>query len=98
MGPLYRVYGEAVAHNLGRSLNAKVSSIISNGTWRWPKARTIQTLHIIENTPVNFLPRDDSEDLVIWLPSSNGHYSTRSTWKALRPNGSESSLGSSNLV
>lgn len=68
MGPLNRVFGEAVVHNLGRNLDAKVVSIISNGSWRWPRARSRGTLQIIDNTPVHVLPNVDNDDLIIWLP------------------------------
>lgn len=34
LGPLFQKFGDRVAFNLGRCLNAKVNSIIHNGAWR----------------------------------------------------------------
>lgn len=47
LGPLYEKYGESVVHNLGRSLFAKVASIIHEGTWKWPRQRNAVSREII---------------------------------------------------
>lgn len=39
LGLLYKRLGEEVFYNAGRSLLARVSSIIFQGHWRWPRAR-----------------------------------------------------------
>lgn len=41
-------------YDLGRSLMAKVSSITSNGSWRWPRERNSVTQDIIRH-PANFI-------------------------------------------
>lgn len=84
LGPLYKRYGEDVVYNLGRSLHARVFSIIHRGQWRWPRARNRIIQSIINHTPANFLPDCANADQVVWLPSSNGAYSAKSAWEAVR--------------
>lgn len=38
LGPLYKKFGADILHN-ARRFQAKVSSIIQSGMWRWPRAR-----------------------------------------------------------
>lgn len=73
-----------MVYNAGRSLHAKVSSIISNGLWRWPRARNRVIQTIIGQTPATLLLECDVEDSVIWLTSSNGEYYAQSAWEAIR--------------
>ena len=54
LGPLYKNFGEEVFRNLGISLQAKVSTIVSNGDWIWPRQRNRIIRHIMVNTPPNF--------------------------------------------
>lgn len=84
MGSPYKTYGEAVVLNLGRSLTHKVSTIISNGIQNWPRLRNRNIQQIKAGTPSTFLPRLDKEDEVVWTLSSNGQFSTKSTWEALK--------------
>lgn len=82
LGPFYKRLGEEVVYNLGASLNAKVSSIIHQGQWKWPRSKNRITQSIIHQTPATLHPDCTTEDLVVWLPSSNGFYSARSAWEA----------------
>lgn len=79
MGPLYKTIGEEVVYHMGRSLNTKVSSIVVNNGWRWPRPRNEVTQQIMANTPGSFLPKPGKEDKLIWLPSPNGSFSIQST-------------------
>ena len=56
LGPLYKRFGDEVAYNDGRSLQAKVSSIIHNGQWRWQRARNCVIRNIIAETPTTLIP------------------------------------------
>ncbi|XP_058192089.1 uncharacterized protein LOC131309479 [Rhododendron vialii] len=47
-GPLYKVFGEAIVRNVGSSLLAKVSSIIHNEDWHWPRQRTYSVKSVLE--------------------------------------------------
>lgn len=54
LGHLYLKLGDRVVFNLGRSLGAKISSIIENGRWKWPRGRSTVIAEIIANTTVIF--------------------------------------------
>lgn len=83
LGPLYKRYGENVCSNIGRSLHARVSAIICDGTWSWPRQRNRYIQEIKNNTPPDFLPDISNEDSVVLIPSRNGNYSLKSAWDAI---------------
>ncbi|KAI8531703.1 hypothetical protein RHMOL_Rhmol11G0156500 [Rhododendron molle] len=72
-----------------KSLHATVSSIIHNGTWRWPRMRLPIVREIVASTDPNLIPYVDREDTVTWTLFENGSFSVRSAWQALRTNGPE---------
>lgn len=82
--PLYKRYGENVCSNIGRSLQAKVSTVIKDGNWVWARQRNRYIQEIITNTPQTFLPNISIEDSVVWFPSRIGNYSMKSAWEAIR--------------
>ncbi|XP_058223000.1 uncharacterized protein LOC131332721 [Rhododendron vialii] len=84
IGPLYQHFGQRVVYYLGRSLNARVSSIIYEGGWNWPRLRNLVTQEIIYLSPLNLVPHVDEEDRVIWLPSKSGLYTFKSAWEVIR--------------
>ncbi|KAI8537423.1 hypothetical protein RHMOL_Rhmol09G0022900 [Rhododendron molle] len=85
MGPLYDRFGNEVVFNLGRSLQARVSFIISQGGWRWPRTRNRITQDIINHAhSVDLKPDITREDSIVSLPQSNGCFSTKSAWEAFR--------------
>lgn len=75
LGPLHKKFGEEIVFNLGRSLQAKVSSIIYPGEWHWP---------ILRQTPPDFKPNCSRDDYVVWLPHPSHTYSVASAWEAIR--------------
>ncbi|XP_058216740.1 uncharacterized protein LOC131327608 [Rhododendron vialii] len=83
LGPLFNKFGENIVYNLGRSLNSKVSSIIHDGVWRWPRQRNRATQFIIEHTPADFKPICDRLDSVVWIPHLAG-FTVSSAWEAIR--------------
>ncbi|KAI8531931.1 hypothetical protein RHMOL_Rhmol11G0174500 [Rhododendron molle] len=89
LGPLLLKYGDGVTTNLGRSLHAKVCSIIHNGSWRWHRSRSAIVRDIIANIDPTLLPHPANEDSVIWTLSPTGSYSAKSAWEALRSSVSE---------
>ncbi|KAI8564441.1 hypothetical protein RHMOL_Rhmol03G0181800 [Rhododendron molle] len=84
LGPLYLKYGDRVAFNMGRSLTAKVSSIINNGEWHWPRRRNPVIAEIIHNTDASLIPAEANEDRVIWTLSSSESFTSKSAWSAIR--------------
>lgn len=83
LGPLYHKFGKSVVYNLGRSLSSKVSAIIYNGDWRWPRQRNRVTQFIMAHTPPNFKRECGKEDSVVWLPHPQC-FSGNSAWEAIR--------------
>lgn len=51
LGPLYKRFGNEVVQNIGRSLHVKVSSLIHQGAWKWPRLRNGFVQSIIAQTP-----------------------------------------------
>lgn len=66
------------------ALLAKVSSIIQNGEWRWPRERNRAIMQIMRSAPSNLRPNTGVDDSVIWIPASNGTFSVKTAWEALR--------------
>ncbi|KAI8555076.1 hypothetical protein RHMOL_Rhmol05G0146400 [Rhododendron molle] len=84
LGPLYDRFGDRVVHNVGKSLRAKVASIVENGAWRWPRLRNPLIQTIIFYTPQNLVPHPEMVDLVIWVPHPRGIFTIKSAWEAIQ--------------
>ncbi|XP_058222497.1 uncharacterized protein LOC131332341 [Rhododendron vialii] len=83
LGPLYDRFGARVVHNVGRSLRAKVASIVENGAWRWPRLRNPLIQTIISHTQ-NLVPHPEMVDSVIWVPHPSGIFTIKSASEAIR--------------
>lgn len=55
-GPLYKVFGVTIVWNVVRSLLAKVSAILQNGEWHWPRRRNRSIMQLLNSPPVSFCP------------------------------------------
>ncbi|XP_058211737.1 uncharacterized protein LOC131323919 [Rhododendron vialii] len=84
VGPLYKVFGEGIVNNVGSSLLGKVSSIIQNGEWCWPRQRNRAIMQLMRSTPSILMPNIGVDDSVIWIPASNGTFSVKTAWETLR--------------
>lgn len=69
---------------MGRSLIAKVPSIIDNAWWNWTRSRNQVTQEIIDQTSSSLVHQVEREDRVEWIPSASGTYSSKSAWQASR--------------
>lgn len=78
------MFGGSIVNHVGSSLLAKVSSIVRDGNWHWPRQRNRAVMNIIRNTPPTFRPNPEIDDSVIWMPTSNGKFSIKSALEALR--------------
>lgn len=67
LGPLFQKFGSRVMFNLGRSLGAKLDSIIDNGRWRWPRSRNATIIEIVDSTTRDLIPMMDREDHVFGI-------------------------------
>lgn len=83
LGPLYFMFGDRVEFNMGRSLAAKVESLIRNNLWRWARRRNEVTKEIIEHTPSSLVPNSTQEDSVVWTLNCQG-FSVKSAFEAVR--------------
>lgn len=84
LGPFYGKIGDRVVNNVGRSLRAKVASIIAQGMWRWPRLRNPLIQAIIAQTPPSLRPNSEVEDYVLWLPHPSGNFTAKSSWNPIR--------------
>lgn len=74
---------------MGRSLDAKVSSIIHIGGWWWPRRSNGVIAEIINNIAATPLPFETNEDRVVWTLSPLGIFAAKSAWLVLRTRASE---------
>ncbi|KAI8559797.1 hypothetical protein RHMOL_Rhmol04G0202600 [Rhododendron molle] len=86
-GPLYKLFSNRAFANLGTSSSAKVSSVIRDGDWNWPRPGSSLIHQIQRLIPSTMQPHGDTEDEVIWSISPTDHYNTKYTWEALRHRG-----------
>jgi hypothetical protein len=79
-GSLMEKYGFRTVYDAGCSIGPKLYSIIRNGEWFWPSARSESLVEIQSR-----LPEVDigDRDIPIWK-SSKGVYSCAETWEQLR--------------
>ncbi|XP_058211548.1 uncharacterized protein LOC131323720 [Rhododendron vialii] len=83
-GPLYKILDDRTMSSLDTVASAKVSSVISNGVWHWPRPRNNPIHQIQMAIPGNLVPQIEMEDEVRWHISPNGQYTTKHTWEAIR--------------
>ena len=55
LGPPYKKFREMVVKDIGSSLQAKVSSIIREGEWKWPRQRNRVIMFIMDHTPSPYI-------------------------------------------
>lgn len=68
--------------NSGLAAESKLCSVISNGSWNWPPARS-EDLVEIQALLFDIQP-SATEDIVCWTLSASGHYHAGATWDWLR--------------
>lgn len=64
-GPLLKFYGPTILYGSGTSTNAKLSTMIYNGYWKWPAARSRNHADMRSLLP-NIAPNGVS-DTIKWL-------------------------------
>jgi hypothetical protein len=79
-GCLLEKYGHRAVYDAGSSLGAKLSTVIRNGDWFWPYARSDKLVELQSK----LLEVDIGEvDLPVWH-SRTGKYACADTWDFLR--------------
>ncbi|KAI8567999.1 hypothetical protein RHMOL_Rhmol02G0164200 [Rhododendron molle] len=66
LGPICKRFGDSGDFHVGRPLFAKVSSIIHNGAWQWPRPRSAITKEIVSNFDPSLIPNVSVPDCVRW--------------------------------
>jgi hypothetical protein len=77
---LFDWYGYRIVYDAGSAIGPKLSSIIRNGEWYWPSARSDNLIEIQRRLPKVAIGR---EDLPVWK-ASKWVYSYAETWDQLR--------------
>lgn len=65
-GPPYELLDGRTMAVLGNAILAKVSSVILNGNWHWPRPRNTLIQRIQNAIPSTLLPQIDIEDVIVW--------------------------------
>ena len=82
-GPLILNWDHRIIVDSGLSQEAKVSSIICNNQWQWPRSPTVDLCDISSTMP-SYAPNQAKMDSVKWAPSANGKFSAASAWELIR--------------
>ena len=80
MGPILDYTGDQIMAEIELSKDAKVSSIIRNGNWRWPWAASEDLMAIKQIILALPPPVNQEPDKVIWEPDKNGNFSIKSVY------------------
>ncbi|KAH7833959.1 hypothetical protein Vadar_011396 [Vaccinium darrowii] len=75
-----------IIKSLEKAVKRFPSSIISEDGWCWPRRRNQVTTEIQRQTPMDFLPNAEMEDLITWSRTltQSGTYSSNSAWQRIR--------------
>jgi hypothetical protein len=79
-GCLINVYGQRAVYDAGYGIGPKLDSIIKNGSWYWPSARSNAIVAVQSRLSEVEL---GGLDQVIW-DSKSGQFSSVETWEKLR--------------
>ncbi|XP_028077369.1 uncharacterized protein LOC114279339 [Camellia sinensis] len=71
LGYLWARFGARVVYDTAFGMDAKVSRIVNNRSWSWPRRRRSFLQELIKHTPLTFTP-NSGNDTAIWVPSSDG--------------------------
>ncbi|XP_028083430.1 uncharacterized protein LOC114284679 [Camellia sinensis] len=67
--------------------STKVSSIVSNSSWKWPVSNSWEIKEWISSTPLSLLPSPGSSDTPVWSLTTDGNFSIQSAWDCWRDKG-----------
>jgi hypothetical protein len=79
-GRLVDIYGFRIVYDFGIGIDAKLSTVLKNGNWIWPPARSEALVHIQSQLPDIAI---GEADIPVWK-SRRGTYSCSVTWNSLR--------------
>lgn len=70
--------------NLLRSIHAKLNSIITNGSWFWPRSRSRVINEVKEGIPSSLVPNSAHKDSALWTLHPSGKLSLKLAWQGFR--------------
>ena len=74
--------GDRIIYDSGLRRDARVSSIIRNGSWAWPVANSPDLIVLKNSIPNQMTPHQECGDRVIWTLHPGGWFSVSSAWRA----------------
>ncbi|XP_028073922.1 uncharacterized protein LOC114276328 [Camellia sinensis] len=86
LGSLWQRYGQRILYDTNLPDNSKVSSIIFDGSWKWPIPSSWEIREWISSTPPALYP-SNSLDTPLWSLNADGVFSIQSTWDYWRDKG-----------
>ncbi|XP_028105919.1 uncharacterized protein LOC114304975 [Camellia sinensis] len=75
LGSLWHKFGPRILYDTNLPDSTKVSSIVSNGSWKWPISNSWEIKEWISSTPLSFLPSLGSSDTPFWNLAADGDFS-----------------------
>ena len=76
-GILIQTYGQRPIYDAASSTEAKVNSVLKQGEWCWPPARSEDVVSI--QSMLNLISIGN-QDKPIWTASPNGKFTCAATW------------------
>ncbi|XP_028067833.1 uncharacterized protein LOC114270499 [Camellia sinensis] len=87
LGSLWHRFGPRILYDTNLPDSTKVSSIVSNGSCKWPISNSWEIKEWISSTPLSFLPSFGSSDTPFWNLAADGDFSIQSAWDCWRDKG-----------
>lgn len=87
-GVLIKHYGDRIRYDTSMDYRpSKLDSILTNRVWHPPLATSLQLIEAWSLLQSLERLRPNDKDLVIWMASPNGLFSTSSAWKLISSTG-----------
>ncbi|XP_028118145.1 uncharacterized protein LOC114315743 [Camellia sinensis] len=87
LGSLWHRFGPRILYDTNLPDSTKVSSIVSNSSWKWPISNSWEIKEWISSTPLSLLPSFGSSDTPFWNLAADGNFSIQSAWDCWRDKG-----------
>ncbi|XP_028080203.1 uncharacterized protein LOC114281810 [Camellia sinensis] len=80
-------FGPRILYDTNLPDSSKVSSIVSNCSWKWPVSNSWEIKEWISSTPSSLLPSPGSSNTPVWSLTADGTFSIQSVWDWWREKG-----------
>lgn len=82
--PLVKRFGQRVIYDVASVSSSKLSDYIVDGRWNFPRPTSTFLNRVVSKLPGLHV---NMEDMVVWVPSSNGNFSSASAKDTIRRHG-----------